>query len=73
MWFGGQPKNIMANTVFGASPGSKTHLVNSPQNRVFEVDKKFQTVFIAFVKFHDLNDVKKVPSAISTVHQLFRV
>ena len=34
------------------------------RERIFEVDKKFQTVFIAFVRFYDLNDLKNVRSAI---------
>ena len=45
----------------------------APQVVLFEVDKKFQTVFIAFVRFYDLNDLKKDLPAISTERQLFRV
>ena len=40
---------------------------------VFEVDKKFQRISIAIVNFHDLNDIQKGSSAISTDRALLGV
>ena len=40
---------------------------------IFEVDKKFQRISIAFINFYDLNDLKNTPSAISIDRELVGV